>query len=391
MSRSISLHGVGRSADALTELERVIEMRKKWYAEQGRPEFADELARAYCNKAVILQQTGDLRSSLDCRLRALELYRQVQMTGRRDIRREMVTVMGDLGDQFWILGAENEARKLLAPATFMIAQLLSDPSTDKATRSVLRPTSVTRYYQLSRLAENSPDPEQRNARESLLDKTLEESTSVMAEGATAEVLRRFFEASKDKALLLSARGDNAGAEKLMSEALSLYRSISRSHETAMLARDLLSVFLLGGGSWALVCSESSPKRALAGIDEVLREVPNVSDIGVGSLDQLALTWLARSRICREISPAEMEKSAEKAFLFWRTAVSQSDNPVFLSKATYFAGEHIDWCQRSGRPELARRGALAMLEILKGAMERTGRNDLAEGVASWRQHYRTFCS
>jgi serine/threonine protein kinase len=387
MSRSISLHKLGRSSEALVEVDQVIELRKMWYASQARPEFADELARAYSNKALILQESGDIRSSLDCLAQAYGILKQVQETGRRDVRREMAFVMGSLGEQFWMLGAEDQSRKLLPPATFLTEQLLSElPKADNVTRFRMRTTLVTRYYQLSRLAENSPDSEQRNARESLLDMTLGEATAFMAEGAPTEVLHRYFEAAKDKAILLSARGDATQAEKLISDLRGLYDSLSGASKTQAEALEFLPDFLLAGGVWALISAESSPKRGLAVIDDVLQAVPNVTEDQPELLDRVALTWLARSRICRGFMAGEIATSAERAFQFWRLAVSQTKNPVFLSQATYFASEHIDWCRRSGQEGLARRGAFSMLEILQSASAHSGREDLAQGVASWREHY-----
>ena len=121
----------------------------------------------------MLKGTGDVQAALDCQMQAYALYKQVQESGHRDVRREFAALMGRLGEHFWQRGAEDHARKLLAHATLLTEQLASDAALDETARRHLQATLVTRYYQLSRLSENLPDvPDASQARESLLDMTL---------------------------------------------------------------------------------------------------------------------------------------------------------------------------------------------------------------------------
>ena len=61
----------------------------------------------------------------------------------------------------------------------------------------------------------------------------------MKQGAPVEAMIRFIEAATDKALLLHERSDAKGADKVMAEAVGLYRAITQSEEAAASARAML--------------------------------------------------------------------------------------------------------------------------------------------------------
>lgn len=394
MSKALSLDGAGRWPEAVEALEQVIEQRRKWVEELGRSEFADELARAYRNKAAILSRHGQAQQALETKLQAYGLYANIYNTqGRLELRAELVGLAGELGEDFWKMGAKEEARKLIGTAMATLEQLCEETrATDPDLFHKYRSQLATKYYQLSYMADEFP-----GLKGELLDAALGQAAALMQEGASGEAVLVFISAAVDKATMSLTGDEAARAEEtfaLLDEALYLAEEMLRqaSSQGVRPRAEFLAALLRAAGVKAALLTAAEPAAAVRVFDRALSFVHAADFRALDSegVHKLAMVWWGKGRAHRACGEAGAAvQSTTQAYAIWRELIAGHEALTFLPQAAHMMTDYIWWLKSVGEMGQARATAKELVDFMSWLAERTGLADLAAGAREYRKGLAEF--